>query len=40
MCFTVNNTPDVEWTNNQYLTIADTQGTDLASLYGWWKRLP
>lgn len=41
MCFNVNNnTPDVEWSNNQYLTIADTQGADLAGLYNWWKHLP
>jgi serine/threonine kinase PknH len=41
MCFTLNNnTPDVEWSNNKYLTIADTQGSDLAGLYGWWKHLP
>jgi serine/threonine kinase PknH len=40
MCFNVNNTPDVEWSNNKYLTIADTQGNDMAGLYQWWKRLP
>lgn len=41
MCFTVNNnTPDVEWSNNKYLTIGDVQGsTDIASLYQWWTRL-
>ncbi len=40
MCFNANGTPDVEWTNNQYLTIADVQGPDLAGLYNWWKHLP
>jgi hypothetical protein len=42
MCFTVNNnTPDVEWSNNKYLTIGDVQGnSDIASLYQWFDRLP
>ena len=40
MCYTVNNTPSLEWSNNQYLTIADTGGPDMAGLHEWWLHLP
>jgi hypothetical protein len=40
MCFTTNNGPNLEWTNNQYSTLADTSGTDLAGLFSWFNRLP
>jgi hypothetical protein len=40
MCFTTNNVPSLEWTNNQYSTLADTSGTDSADLLNWFNRLP
>jgi serine/threonine kinase PknH len=40
MCFTTNNGPSMEWSNNQYLTLGDTSGADLAGLVNWFNHLP
>jgi serine/threonine kinase PknH len=40
MCFTTNNGPSLEWSNNQYSTLGDTSGPDLVGLMNWFNRLP
>jgi hypothetical protein len=38
VCDTYNGTNEVAWTNNSTLVYADTQSSDLPSLYQWWKQ--
>ncbi|MDY6995952.1 MAG: hypothetical protein SW019_05115 [Actinomycetota bacterium] len=35
-CGTYNGTPDLVWTNDATLVLADAQGPDLADLHTWW----
>lgn len=35
-CGTYNDSPDVSWTNNDRMLLADAQGPDLTELHNWW----
>lgn len=35
-CGTYNDSPDVVWTNDENLLLADAQGPDLEELHNWW----
>ncbi|MCH9640313.1 MAG: hypothetical protein K0U71_01235 [Actinomycetia bacterium] len=37
-CGTYNDRPDLVWTNNSGLLLADAQGPDLEELHDWWLR--